>query len=319
MTPVPEALILCVTLNPVFDSLMFIDEFRPVYRTDARRITYQAGGKGTNVARALGTLGVPARAFTTLGGGVGRLVAESLRAEMASETMPPAIAWVSGETRLQVTLIDALGEQRSYYAPPASFTAEDGDAVRQEFSLALASAAAVCLCGSSPAPLADGLFPEMLRLAAQRGLPTLLDSYGPGLMEGMAAKPTVLKMNQAEAEGLLGRPLDSDADRNQALLELGAAGSQVILTLGAEGALFAAQGRRWRAHPPAVKVVNPIGSGDAFTAGYMAAMSRGSQPVACFRLGMAAAVANTLTWQACHFAAADVVSLAAAISLEPID
>jgi fructose-1-phosphate kinase PfkB-like protein len=45
------------------------------------------------------------------------------------------------------------------------------------------------------------------------------------------------------------------------------------------------------------------------TAGLMTGLVRGLPPEACFRLGMAAAAANTLTWDACRFEAATVETL----------
>ena len=45
------------------------------------------------------------------------------------------------------------------------------------------------------------------------------------------------------------------------------------------------------------------------TAGLMAGLCVGFWPEACFRLGMAAAAANTLTWEACRFDAAVVEAL----------
>ena len=91
-----------------------------------------------------------------------------------------------------------------------------------------------------------------------------------------------------------------------------------ILTLGELGALFAAGDRRWSARPPKVEAINPIGSGDAMTAGLMAGVVRGLPPEESFRLGMAAAAANTLTWDACRFDAAAVEALVPEVELVPL-
>ncbi len=104
-------MILCVTLNPVLDTTFFVDEMRPIYRTEAQCVTYVAGGKGNNVARALGVLDEPAHALVALGGDTGRHVANLLAAEGIAATP----AWVSGETRLQITVVDRHYEQRSFY------------------------------------------------------------------------------------------------------------------------------------------------------------------------------------------------------------
>ena len=126
----------------------------------------------------------------------------------------------------------------------------------------------------------------------------------------MTAAPRIIKVNLAEAEALLGRKLVTPEDQVAALDELRQWGSDwAILTLGEQGALFAVGERRWSARPPRVEAINPIGSGDAMTAGLMAGVVRSLPPEECFRLGMAAAAANTLTWDACRFDAAVVEAL----------
>jgi len=305
-------MILCVTLNPVLDTTFFIDEMRPIYRTEAQRVTYVAGGKGDNVARALQVLREPAHALVALGGDTGRHVANLLAAEGIAATP----AWVSGETRLQITVIDRALEQRAFYAPAVPFTADDRAEFRRRFEALLPEADAVCLSGSAPDVMAAELVPELLALARERGLPTLLDSSGEGLRWGVAAAPRIVKVNLAEAAALLGRRLVAPEDQVAALDELRQWGSDwAVLTLGEQGALFAAGDRRWSARPPKVEAINPIGSGDAMAAGLMAGLVRGLPPEECFRLGMAAAAANTLTWDACRFDAAAVETLLPQIAM----
>ena len=230
-------MILCVTLNPLVDTSFFVDEIRPVYRTEVQRITHVPGGKGTNVALALRVLGQAARAFTVLGGRAGRHHAE-LMAEAGLET---AIAWISGETRVSVTVVDRDHTQRGYFAPPPPFTDEDAAVVRREFARALEGATALCICGSVLGPAGAPLAAEFLRAAAARGIPTLLDTYGEALRQGLEAPPTIVKANRHEVSGLLGRPVDTLTEQLGALDGMRRSGAQwAILTLGEGGALFAA-------------------------------------------------------------------------------
>jgi 1-phosphofructokinase family hexose kinase len=308
-------MILCVTLNPVLDTTFFVDEMRPIYRTEARRVTFVAGGKGDNVARALGVLAEPAHALVALGGDTGRHVANLLAAEGIAATP----AWVSGETRLQITVIDRALVQRAFYAPAASFTAADRAEFRRRFEDLLPGADAVCISGSAPDVMAAGLVPELLALARDRGLPTLLDSSGEGLRRGVTAAPRIIKVNLAEAEALLGRRLVTPEDQVAALDPLRGWGSDwAVLTLGERGALFSAGDRRWSAAPPKVAAINPIGCGDAMTAGLMAGLVRGLPPEECFRVGMAAAAANTLTWDACRYDAGALEALLPQVELVPL-
>jgi len=140
-------MILCVTLNPVVDTTFFIDRFEETYRTEVRRVAHLAGGKGNNVARALKCLGSPARVFNPLGGTYGRLLEELLLTE-GIEQIP---GWISGETRVVVTLVDPAHEQRAYFAPPAAWTEADAVSVRECFQRSLAGCQAVAFAAVPPA------------------------------------------------------------------------------------------------------------------------------------------------------------------------
>ena len=72
--------------------------------------------------------------------------------------------------------------------------------------------------------MAAELVPEFLALARDRGLPTLLDSSGEGLRQGVTAAPRILKVNLAEAEALLGRGVMTLEDQVAALDALAQAG-----------------------------------------------------------------------------------------------
>ncbi len=305
--------VLCVTLNPVLDTTYFVDEMRPEYRTEAHRVTHVAGGKGNNTARALGLLGVQAHSLVAVGGMIGRNLVEVWRDDPFEATPVE----VSGETRLQITVIDQRGTQRAFYAPATDFTAEDVAQLQVAFETLVGGASAVCLCGSSPGPAADPLYAHFIAAARERGALTVLDTYGRALEYGMAAKPDVVKVNFAEAEGFLGRKItDWDAEP-RATRDLQAAGATMaVLTVGERGALMATPQGVWRAKPPPVRALNPIGSGDAMTAGIVWALLEGVSHVNAFRAGMTAAAANTRTWEAGRFDPADMAALYAFVDVK---
>ncbi len=308
--------VLCVTLNPVLDTTYLVDEMRLTYRTEAHRVTHVAGGKGNNAARALGLLGVKAHSLVAVGGMIGRCLVEV----WANDPFGATPVWVSGETRLQITVIDRHGAQRAFYAPPTEFTVEDVARAEAAFEELIGSASCVCLCGSSPGTTADSLYGHFIAAGRAAGALTLLDTYGEALRYGLAARPDIVKMNLAEAEGYLGREITDAAGELAALADLREAGARMaVLTLGERGALLATEREVWRAAPPLVEALNPIGSGDAMTAGLVARILRGDEPVDAFRLAMAAAAANTLTWEACRFDPTDVERLRPLVAMERMD
>ena len=64
-------MILCVTLNPCLDKTLTVPAWRPGDLVRGTAVREVVGGKGNNVARALGRLGRKPRPVTFLGGTVG--------------------------------------------------------------------------------------------------------------------------------------------------------------------------------------------------------------------------------------------------------
>ena len=71
-----------------------------------------------------------------------------------------------------------------------------------------------------------------------------------------------------------------------------------MITDGGKPVLVYMDGGFARVRPPAVEVVNPIGSGDCLLAGMADAWLAKQPQEEVIRRGMACAVANTLTWDA---------------------
>jgi fructose-1-phosphate kinase PfkB-like protein len=76
------------------------------------------------------------------------------------------------------------------------------------------------------------------------------------------------------------------------LLAQGAAG--LLVTDGAQPAQLFSDGKQWQVQPPKVDAINPVGSGDAVTAGMMVALEQGASMREAVRLGMACGAANAL-------------------------
>jgi ribokinase len=96
--------------------------------------------------------------------------------------------------------------------------------------------------------------------------------------------------NESEASALSGLSVDS-LDTAQAaatrLIALGA--GKVIITLGAQGSLFA-DGQRFEHFPaPVVKAVDTTAAGDTFVGGFAAALAAGNDEAQAIRFGQVAA------------------------------
>jgi 1-phosphofructokinase len=121
--------------------------------------------------------------------------------------------------------------------------------------------------GSLPPDAPPEIFADLIRNARAKGARCILDTAGPALKLGLAAGPFLIKPNRAEVEDLLKRTLGSRRDLVEAARTLISMGSeQVLISLGAEGAVGVAGDDALFARPPAIKVRSSVGAGDTMVA-----------------------------------------------------
>jgi tagatose 6-phosphate kinase len=163
------------------------------------------------------------------------------------------------------------------------------------------------------------LYHDCTRLAENAGALSVVDAQGAALTEALEAKPGLVKPNRPELAATVGRKLKSEADVMRAMRELCERGAQrVIVTAGREPAL-AFDGKIFRRIiTPRIQVVNPIGSGDAFTAGVVLRLLRGDDLGEACRWGAAAGAANALTPMPGELNRKDVTRLANKIRVRTI-
>ena len=92
-----------------------------------------------------------------------------------------------------------------------------------------------------------------------------------------------------------------------------------VVTDGPNPALVQVNNLRFRAIPPAIKAVNPIGSGDSLLAGLVDAWLAGADSEPMIRHAMGCAVANAVVWDAGAIEPEQVERFANEVILEPIE
>ena len=164
------------------------------------------------------------------------------------------------------------------------------------------------------------LFFRGAQMAHDAGALSVVDAQGPALIEALMAGPGLVKPNRGELAATVGRDLKDEAAVRSAMRELGERGAQrVVVTAGKEPAL-AFDGRAfWRISAPRITAINPIGSGDAFTAGLVWRLLRGDDLGEACRWAAAAGTANALTLMAGEVDPEEVERLLREVKLEPVN
>lgn len=286
-------MIVCVAANPSIDKLFEVERLiegaihRPV------GFVQVAGGKGLNAARAARRLGAGVRVAAIVRGHAGRWLEETLQ----TEGIGGAFVWTHGENRSSLSVADLHeGTLTEFYergpVAPASAWAELTEAVSRLFL----PGSWLTISGSMPQGLSDAGYRDLVTEARAAGVRVALDAEGEPLRLALEAGPEIVKVNAAEATGLLGVPVNGRDEASAACATLrelaGGAGHAGIVTRGADGVTVAS--------PDGARVEGmlfergryPVGSGDAFLAGLVVGLDRGEPWPAALRLALGAAAAN---------------------------
>ena len=118
-----------------------------------------------------------------------------------------------------------------------------------------------------------------------------MDTSGEALREGIRAGPTIVKPNIDELHYLIGHPLTSEAEIQQAAHQLLNEDIElVVVSMGKQGAMLVEQATTLIATPPEVAVKKTFGAGDAMVAGLVTAQIQGLSLADCGRLATAFSV-----------------------------
>ena len=264
-------MIVTVTANPSLDRTL---EVAGLLRGQVHRISavhVQPGGKGVNVARALVSNGVPARAIVPTGGVEGRqLIALLTDYDIEVCQVPSA-----GPVRINVSVVEPDATVTKLNEPGATLSETEVSGLLDAILGNIADASWVVLAGSLPPGIDPAFYAEVIRRLDGRGIRVAVDTSGPALRAAVAAGPALIKPNREELEEVVGRKLPTVADIGDAARELRDSGvGTVLASLGGDGALLVDGEGVWHAEAPAI-VRSSVGAGDATLAGFLAAGARG--------------------------------------------
>jgi 1-phosphofructokinase family hexose kinase len=273
---------LAVCLNPVIQTTLVFPGLAKgeVNRTSEHRV--DASGKGVNAARVLGQLGKRAIHLTQLGGPTREWFLEMCGSDGVD------VRWVESgsEIRFCSTVIDASDRSATELVEEARPVAE-GTAERllAEYDRLLGEAGTVMLSGTKAAGFPRAIMPEMAKRAAAAGKRVILDLKGGDLLDCLPFGPAVVKPNLEELlQTYTGGEAEStrdEGDLRKLIARLGREfkerhGTWLVVTRGARPTLFWDGFALLECPVRAIRVVNPIGSGDSFNAGLAAALEGGA-------------------------------------------
>lgn len=285
-------MILCIGTTPAAQRVMV---FRSLLLDQVNRAAMTLdgpAGKSVNVAKVLRVLGEEALAVGFIGG----LRGSQLAANLDELRVRHELVSVESPTRECVTVIDEQAGTITELVEESHPVTEGEsarlmDLVRQRSP----GCRAIVMSGTVAPGCPKGLYAECTRLAHESGALPVLDAQGEPLLLALPLKPGVVKPNRPELAATVKRELGSEEQVFAACRELHERGALRVVVTAGKGPVLAFDGRRtWRVTAPVIRAVNPIGSGDAFTAALTARLLRGEDLGEACRWGAAAGAANAL-------------------------
>ncbi|GIM47977.1 tagatose-6-phosphate kinase [Collibacillus ludicampi] len=284
-------MITTVVLNPAIDVRYSIDRFE--LNKSHRCTHYQktAGGKGLNVSRVLRILGDDVRATGFLGGNSGEFIAGELH-RLAIENR---FVRIDEETRTCIAILSKDLTQTEILESGPFIKKEFVDQFLTLYRKLLDDTTVISASGSLPRGLEDDFYSLLIEEAHKKRVKFVLDTSGLPLKKAIQARPFLIKPNQTELEQLCGKKLSSEEDVIQQACELYFAGVEnVLVSLGAAGAILVNREGVFKARIPKIQAINPVGSGDSMVAGFVHAISAHSDWEHALRYACACGVANAM-------------------------
>ena len=307
-------MILCVGTTPAAQRVMVFPKLVLDSVNRAMETQDGAAGKAVNVAKVLKSLGEKAVLIGFLGGERGR----RLRTLLEEKGIELDLVPVAPDTRQCITVLDnAAGTQTELVEESPPVSTEDFEALMAVIARRAKNCRAMIMSGTVAPGVPPDLYLRCARLANESGALTVIDAHGTPLVQALQARPGLVKPNRAELSGMLAVRLEDEQRVKSAMRQLCSLGAQRVVVTAGKGPSLAFDGQDfWRITPPQVQTVNPIGSGDAFTAALVSRMLRGDDLGNACQWATAAGAANALTLMPGEFNLSDLTRLLSEVRVE---
>ena len=274
-----------VTLNPAIDQAVRVDNFQPNRVNRAQTLTFDASGKGVNVASFLTDYGYS----TAVTGYLGQENGTIFEQFFASKGIDDCFVRIPGNTRINVKVVDEVNRQTTdINMPGLSAPLEALDTLLETIEHLANTCDWFVISGSLPPDVPVSIYATIIARLKRKKKRTILDTSGEALREGIQAGPTIVKPNIDELQHLVGHPLTREVEIQQAAHQLlNDDTTLVVVSMGKQGAMLVEQATTLIVTPPEVTVKKTFGAGDAMVAGLVTAHIEGLSLVDCGRLATA--------------------------------
>lgn len=285
--------IITLTLNPAFDTHCSASDFRLYHENLAQITSFDVGGKGINISRALKANGIDSDAVAV----IGRENGEQFRQALRKDGILLRAVEIPGRIRENLTIhTEHADETRISFA---GFSA-DGTVLDAVSGLIAPYAeepgTILALAGRVPEGIGMKALCGLLLSLREKGVRLVIDSKSFSLSDLVSVRPWLIKPNRDEVAVYLNREITSVREAAEGAAKLSEMGiGHVMVSLGGSGAVLADKEGMLSASVPSVAVRSTIGAGDSTIAGFLAGTIQNVSRAERLRTAVAFGTAACLT------------------------
>lgn len=267
-------MIYTLTLNPAIDLFIDTNEMNPntVNRTNSYDI--QANGKGVNVSFILKKLGVNSKALGIGGGFTSKFIEETL----TNYGIENDFINVPEPTRINVfTHVNSTNQEFKLVNPGPTVPIARQEELLKKIQGIVIENDYLVISGSFAKGIDPAIIEKIAKIIEQNNAHLIVDTSYSNVLDILKYKPLLIKPNEVELATWFKHSPDESAEElikdAKKLIDLGA--ENVLLSLGADGAILINKNHTLKGNAPKISVLNTAGSGDTMLGTFIGGMVKG--------------------------------------------
>ena len=297
--------ILSILLNPTIDEVITVDNFKVggTFKVVSRKI-YPVG-KAISYALGIRELDESYNDLKV----IACIGSEELHIYynfLTSQKIDFEFIEIQGETRSNKTINDPVKGTTTHIRQKGfDINSEELEKLIDKIKENLEEGDIINFSGSIAPNLSPYIYQRLIGICNKLKAISILDSSGEPFINGVQAKPRIIKPNLIELSQLLGNTNLSKINFSnvvedcknlvkKAKVLLNDELKIILITLGANGAICLTEKEALYGNVKVDKIIDTVGSGDAFLAGFTTNYIQQKEIIECFKLGVACGAANTL-------------------------
>ena len=286
--------IVTLTMNPAIDKSSRVEHVVAERKLRCRPPSFEPGGGGINVSRAIRNLDGHSLAVYPSGGAPGRLFRELLDNDGINHHSLPVKNW----TRQNLVIYETdTGQQFRFGMPGPELSRDEWQSCLDMIFEPATTSDFLVASGSLPPGVPDDFYARLAHRCEKKNIRLILDTSKQPLCSAVEKGVFLIKPNLNELDTLAGYRLENEPDREslaRSLVEQGKS-QHVVVSLGAAGVLAASVAGVRRLRAPTVDIKSKVGAGDSMVAGITMKLAEGRSFMDAVHYGVAAGAAAVMT------------------------